>query len=243
MVSNSNKSKSYPRVDLKDCVNYITKIERTLGSGVYKKESLATSLGETGNVTGSVSKKIATLMQFGLIERNKNGYVISDLAQRIIHPISVKEKSTALKESFLKPSLYGDIVKRYATVGEIPLELHNVLCREYQILSKTSKFAERIFLTSGNFSGILNNRRFTSQDGLDADTASNTPSLSPSEITASNKSAQLNTDMSRDLADSVFYTVNVSGPDNFRFSISVKNTDDLATLEGIIQMLKKKVMK
>ena len=150
-----NRSAAYPRDTLEEAIKNIQLINSALGNFQASRDVLAEALGHK-SISGSAIRKIAALVHYGLLARTGDVYQISDLAKRIIMPISEEDKVMALATVVRKPKLFDVLISKY-TDSAIPKQLDNILVHQYQINQKVSKDVVSIFTSSIKYAGLLKN--------------------------------------------------------------------------------------
>lgn len=153
--SRKERSTAYPAHDLEESIDAVCALHSKLGKGPFDRDSAAKALGYKG-VSGASAVKISACTQFGLLMRSGNAYYISDLARKIITPVSEDEKLTAILEASKTPSLYSSLISEYSGQA-LPTMLDNVLSRNYGIIEKSTKKAVEVFRSSLEYAGLLKN--------------------------------------------------------------------------------------
>lgn len=149
------RSRAYPGSTLEQSVNYARKIREALGKGAYDREALANALGYS-SASGDVARKIAAMVQFGLLDKSGNQYKLSLLSESITHPKDDKEFKDALVKAIYLPPLFKEVLTKFEPDGLIPKQLPNILYRDHGITNAASSEASQIFLQSCVYAGILN---------------------------------------------------------------------------------------
>ena len=151
---NRPRSKAYPAIDLNEALKKTDKINENFGlSGAYNRETMATGMGY-GSLSGTASRTIAALVQYGLLDRTKDQYRLSSLAKRYLTPVEDDDIEQATREAAIKPSLFQDIYNKFG--GQIiPKQFVNRLINEFGIQQNAAPDVERIFKTTMEVAGIL----------------------------------------------------------------------------------------
>lgn len=149
------RSAAYPGFNIESSIEAIQTLRTKLGDGPYSREQAAIELGYSG-ITGASSTRIAACSHFGLLDRTGNTYSLSELAKKIIASTSSEEKRLAIIESVKSPTLYSKLITAYDNQA-LPTSLHNILDRNYGIISKKATSAATIFRESVEYAGILHN--------------------------------------------------------------------------------------
>jgi hypothetical protein len=154
----SLRSKAYPAIDLESAVQRTELIQRNLGSNTwFNRQAIATGMGYK-SLSGVANRAIAALVHFGLLERRKDTYKISDLASHIVLPISDEDRIEAILTALREPELYSELLNNYGH-GQLPNALPNILAHSHGINPNASNLAANAFITSAEYAGIL-------QDGV-----------------------------------------------------------------------------
>jgi len=148
----ANISTHYPAISLDYAIKVVEKA-RVLGKSI----SDTTIAGGGSTKSGAFTRKRAALGYFGLISGRGENLQITELAEKIISPLNENEKTSAIKESFLKPALYR---KLYDTVEkEVSIEvsmLGNLVVREFGIQPSGKDDFMNTFISSGQFAQLIN---------------------------------------------------------------------------------------
>lgn len=150
-----NRSAAYPAVDLEQAVQATIDLNKNLGEGLYSRPAAAEALGYAG-VSGTSASKIASLVHFNLLNRQGDAYSLSELAKRIISPVSDEERAEAIAVAAGSPRLYSSLITEYSGKS-LPVMLDNILFRNYRINNKVTKEVAKNFRKSLEFAGLLTN--------------------------------------------------------------------------------------
>jgi len=148
------RSRSYPSYSLSDSLQNADLVKKKLGNYPSSREDISAALGAE-RLNGATARKIASMVHFGLLRKSGAKYALSDLHQRIIHPLSSEEHATALQEAALRPSLYTEIVERLKPSGGIPEHLRTILIRDFDVLEGGADRASEVFLETIQFAGVV----------------------------------------------------------------------------------------
>jgi len=147
------RSRNHPGNSLIRCIEFIQDIKRLMGYKSHSRKSLASAFDVNPN-SGAFSTKLAACFQFGQLEGNSNGMTITNLARRIIAPVSDNDKQAAIRESFRHPPLYKELISAFS--GEpLPQELANILLHDYGITETAKDNCAKCFTESAEFAGFL----------------------------------------------------------------------------------------
>lgn len=146
------RSGAYPLVALPEAIGSAQKIFDNLGQGPHTRENVARGLGYA-SFSGAASPKIGALVHFGLLLRQKGGYLVSPLALEIFdYPKEGSE--TAIAKAASQPGLYDKLINRFNRQA-LPKNLPHILTADYKITEKAAPMAAEIFIKTMEFSGFL----------------------------------------------------------------------------------------
>lgn len=148
------RSRSYPGYSLEECIRWARLLRAEMGSGPHDRNSIARALGSTG-LTGASTRKIGAMVHFGLLNRDSDGYSLSNLSERILRPVEETERRKGLIEAVTHPDLYAELFQRFDNDKRLPSRLANILVRDHGIEDSAAEDATRIFVASGRFAGLL----------------------------------------------------------------------------------------
>lgn len=113
----AERSPRFPSDSLESSIERIEKIFAGLGRSAAPAEALASAL-DYKSLNGTSRTTLAGLSYYGLLEREGNNHRVSDLAVRIIRPVSDADKAAALHQSAMEPSLFSQIKNDHPAVTE-----------------------------------------------------------------------------------------------------------------------------
>lgn len=144
----------YPKIDLRSSVEIATQIEND-SAGKATIDLIANLLNQSPT-SSSITGKIAAMGQFGLIDKEGELFVITDLAKKIIYKIDDEQHEKNLKQAFFSSQIYSDAYKRlkgkFVPKNEI---LRNILIQEFKISSATAENAVKTLLDSATYANIM----------------------------------------------------------------------------------------
>ena len=149
-----DRSVAYPSVTVQQAIEIADELLKGLGKGPYSREEAAKAIGHTA-LTGAASRKIAALVQYGLLIRIGNTYSQTQLAQDILIPIDEKQKRAAIIQSVRNPKLFASLIERYQEQA-LPNMLESILVREKINHSVAAEVAST-FRESLEYAGVLQN--------------------------------------------------------------------------------------
>ncbi|MCF8033808.1 MAG: hypothetical protein K9K66_18555 [Desulfarculaceae bacterium] len=111
------RSPNYPRVGLKEAVSRVKMLYDQEGRNPTPREAMAVAIGYSG-ISGASDAVLAAMNKFGLIEKQGEDYIVSDLAMVIMYPQDEAEKREAIKEAALSPVLFRELYDHFG--GRVP---------------------------------------------------------------------------------------------------------------------------
>jgi hypothetical protein len=149
----SERSRRYPVSTVVDAIANLASVHRGVGMNGGSREALAQAIGHS-TLNGASKRKIASLIQYGLIDRDGDRYRISDLGRRILIPVTEREKEDAIAEAVRRPALFQEIGQSYDQ-QPLPSMLGNILAREYGLLPAVSGDVAELFKKSVEQAGLI----------------------------------------------------------------------------------------
>lgn len=155
-LSNMKKerSRAYPAIPLEEALARIESINKNLGiNGQFNRESIAIGMGYT-SLNGASARRVAALVHYGLLGRDKDQYYLSQLAKQYLLPVNDGDKEEAIREAALSPTLFAEIYESFK--GQvIPKQFVNRLIQEFGIQQKAAPDVEKIFKSTVEMAGIM----------------------------------------------------------------------------------------
>lgn len=153
------RSKKNPGISLEETLRNVTEIKARVGKKGISNAMLENEFGVPPIAKGG---RFATIMsaarQYGLIEGGRNSMSLTELALSIIDAVHDDERKTGIRQAFLNPPIYKDIIKEFG--GELlPTGLPNILARRFGISDSFKERAAGLFVESATFAGLLGNDR------------------------------------------------------------------------------------
>lgn len=106
------KSPKYPNFPLGKAIDYAAKIRSKDGFAPLHREVIAKHLGYSG-ISGASDSVIATMAQYGLLERVAKGEMkLSQTARDILLPESEESRFEAIRRAAFSPPLFAEIRSR-----------------------------------------------------------------------------------------------------------------------------------
>ena len=161
--SKKERSRAYPVMALEEALNRIVSISETLGlNGQYNRESIAVGMGYS-SLNGASARAVAALVHYGLLNREKDQYSLSQIAKKYLLPLADVDKEDAIRNAALSPSLFMEIYS--ALKGQvIPRQFTNRLIQEFGIQQKAAADVDRIFRNTMETADFLKGNGILSAD-------------------------------------------------------------------------------
>jgi hypothetical protein len=112
-----DRSPRCPRIPLEEAIKIAKGLHEKIGKSSVKAETTWRALDFTSD-NGAVTKILASLNQYGLIERSKGHVSITPLAIEIFHPLGDKQKLFSLQKAALKSEIFVRIRKQFHDCDE-----------------------------------------------------------------------------------------------------------------------------
>jgi hypothetical protein len=112
-----SRSPRFPSQSVQDAIKLVALIYKGVHRSPIDPDSAFQLMGFSGK-TGTSSKALGAVRQFGLIEGVSNKTRVSDLALKILEPASEDERIDAITESANKPEVFELISQRFD--GRVP---------------------------------------------------------------------------------------------------------------------------
>lgn len=124
------RSPNYPNISLPAAIKQIEKSFAANRRNQMDRNSAAISIGYSGQ-SGAADKTIATLTQYGLLEKAGKGEVrISQLAVEILHPTNDQVRRQAINSAAFRPQVFADLRERFPDGHVSEATLLSYLVRE-----------------------------------------------------------------------------------------------------------------
>lgn len=126
---NRVRSPKYPNFSLRQAVKQAEKIFRADRRNTINRADAVAHMGYSG-LSGPADKSLATLVQYGLLERVGKGEVrVSNTMFEILHPEGPQQRAEALAKAAYSPEVFKAIRARFPE-GASPESLRSFLVRE-----------------------------------------------------------------------------------------------------------------
>ncbi len=147
------RSRNYPGIPLERVIDFAQEFKTKVGVKTSVK-AVTDTFGVKKANSGTISIKLGSLRQFGLLEGRAENLILSDLAKKILVPVNQDTKTQAIREAFLKPDLYQELANDFNNES-IPEGLANLLFHKYGITEAGKENAAKCFVESARFAGFL----------------------------------------------------------------------------------------
>ncbi len=164
-MTQSSRSRAYPALPLRDAIEVLHKLVQKLGRGARDRNAIAQALDYASGASGAAVRRIASLVHYGLLQREKGLYRPTGLADSILSEPDDEKLKEALRQSFLHPALFLEIVDGCLEEGRIPRLLAQSLSA-YRIASNARGEVARLFMDSGQFARVFDAHGVFEQDFL-----------------------------------------------------------------------------
>ncbi|UPA24582.1 hypothetical protein [Shinella oryzae] len=124
------RSPSYPSINIEQAIAFAEKIHSSNRTNPIDREAAVRDMGYSG-ITGHSGKMIASMLQYGLLEKFGKGEVrISTRAVDILHPDVASDRLFALNSAAFEPELFSRLRIRFADGVPSENNLRSFLVRE-----------------------------------------------------------------------------------------------------------------
>jgi len=144
----------FPMYPLSTALEIAEKVE-TEYAGSLTEATLAIALGASAKSSG-FQLKVLTAKQFGLLLKQGDNLVTTQIAKSIFKPLSDEEKSAALAQVFHNIPLFKAVSDKYQG-SPLPSDeaLRNVLEREFKVTHERVSSAQSMLINSAKTAGVL----------------------------------------------------------------------------------------
>lgn len=116
----TERSPRFPSHSLQDAIVDAEKLYASVGRSAVNAEVSATAIGYHG-INGASRTALAVLAYYGLTQREGDKHRISDLALRLIRPLTFADHLEAARTAVEKPAVFADIAKKHSDCAESAL--------------------------------------------------------------------------------------------------------------------------
>src|SRR5437773_1161561 len=158
----ADRSPRSPSTPLSDAIDQIRKLHSEIGRARVKPESAAIALNYKG-LNGAALTTLATLSQYGLIERSRGEVSITALAVKILHPTGEEQQRAAVREAALNPTIFKEIQEQFSQCSVEVLTSHLV---QQGFTPDRARRTASVFAVNKGFANLSDAPKVTSEDSL-----------------------------------------------------------------------------
>ncbi|MCL4415947.1 MAG: hypothetical protein M1365_04505, partial [Actinobacteria bacterium] len=148
-----DRSPAYPSIDLKTAIDLSARLFDLFSEYEFSREVATEKLGIGKNSTSY--RKIAALVQYGLLIREGNSYKITPLAKDIALSTDETTNLKHLSKAVQKPKIYSQLIMENAGKA-LPAGL-DIRLRQLDYSKEGAKSLAGLFRHSIEFAGLLKN--------------------------------------------------------------------------------------
>jgi hypothetical protein len=147
------RSAAYPGISIEDAIRFCNDIYKNFRNAFAKRNDIIDL------IEGSHPRHLAAASHYGLLNREKDTYQVSNLFKDIvIHPTGGEiEKQKLLLEAFGNPNLNRELINKFDG-DELPKELIAHLSKFHRITPEAAPLAADVFVKNGKYCGVLDDR-------------------------------------------------------------------------------------
>lgn len=150
-----HRSPAYPSISLEKAIPLAEKLNEKFSDDPFSRDNAVVELGLKKG--GTAFRKIAALVQYGLISRKGSSYSITPLTKQIIFPGDDETiKQSAIKNAAKSPKLYKGLILSYQG-KQLPTALHHRLITSEGFNQSFAEEVAKDFKKTMEFAGILKN--------------------------------------------------------------------------------------
>lgn len=124
------RSPAYPSLPISEAIELVGKIYSSNRTNPIDREAAVKDMGYSG-LTGRSGKLLATLLQYGLLEKSgKGGVRVTPRAVDILHPESAADRRRALRDAAFEPNLFLSLREKFPDGVPSENNLRSHLMRE-----------------------------------------------------------------------------------------------------------------
>lgn len=143
-------------MDVEEAIDASGKIREKLGEGVYSKDQIAGVFRYRSGASGPANRKLAALLRFGLIEKESDGFTLSDLTKDYFRRVEEgAETRDLMRQAFLSVAVFADVIEYCRDFGHVPDNLVETLSGRFGITENASEEVAAIFSESAFQCGFI----------------------------------------------------------------------------------------
>lgn len=150
----TKRSATYPGISLDHAIYLARILNEVFGSAAFSREDAARAIGYS-SLSGPAARKLAALIQFGLLERHMRGiYKLSALSDRVLFPKSEEERREAVYEAVRHPMIFSLLLAN-PSGQSLPTFLESILVKNFGVSREVAPKIAKTFKRSAAFAGVL----------------------------------------------------------------------------------------
>ncbi len=161
-IDRSPRSATLP---LEEAIIFAKKVYDNAGKSMIKRDLAFKALGYAGSSGASLST-LATLIQYGLLDKNGSEVAVSNLALRIFHPVE-GGSDAAIKEAALMPPVFKSIFETHHKLAE-PLLVNHLIHQGFT--PERAKRVASVYKANSVFAKLNNSDAIENKDGQSEET-------------------------------------------------------------------------
>lgn len=144
-----DRSAAYPVLTIEDSLVLVADVYKNFRNEYAKRNDILNL------IEGVHPRHIAAASHYGLLDREKDSYRVSELYKNIANPIDQTERKSNLRLALYKPSLYKELIDKFE--GDvIPETLVYHLSRFHRITEDAAPLAADVFIKNLRYCGVIN---------------------------------------------------------------------------------------
>lgn len=124
------RSPNYPAMSLTQCIGWAEGLWRKEKRTPVSPDVVIKALGYQ-TLSGASRTALASLKQYGLLEKTPQGLRLSELAMRILHPPSAEHRGLAISEAASTPALFRELKESHADASDDALRSHLLIAKGF----------------------------------------------------------------------------------------------------------------
>lgn len=144
------RSAAYPAITIEDALRFVGEVYKNFRNSFAKRDDIVSL------IEGAHNRHVAAASYYGLLNRQKDSYQVSDLYKTVATPINETERRKALLEVFQSPNLNKELIDKFD--GDVlPKEQQLIahLSRFHRITTDAAPLAADVFIKNAKFCGVL----------------------------------------------------------------------------------------
>jgi hypothetical protein len=146
-----DRSPRSPNIPLEDAVQLCKQLHHQARTAAIKPDIAVKALGYSSS-NGSAMTALATLGQYGLVDRANGAVSVTPLALKILFPTSPEQLRTALKEAAYAPKVFNELLVGFEECSSEVIYGHLV---QNEFTPERARKVAQVYLANRNFIGPL----------------------------------------------------------------------------------------